>query len=211
MWISDAQRVSRRQPAINRTLARRPASTARQSAATSCRSGSGRAVRGAAAVRSTHDVVAVQRGDAQQAGRDADGGETRVAGLPPRRLRGCRERPAVAHGRADHEACRHAIIEQVNTAFRRIGLIFPLEGDRDRLDLATTPAPPSGACLVRRGWECRQTRRLSSIPRRLHSIKIVAVHWAKRNRHRRPVPVWGTTASHDQSLACGPNGLWLGN
>jgi hypothetical protein len=54
----------------------------------------------------------------------------------------------MVHGWADHEACRHTIIEQVNAAFRRIGLIFPLEAEANNPDWATTPAPPSGACLV---------------------------------------------------------------
>jgi hypothetical protein len=104
-----------------------PASTARQSAATSCRWGSCRAARGAA--RLADVVVAVQRGETQQAARDAHGGETGVAGG--------RERPAVVHGRADHKACRHTIVEQVNTAFRRMGLIFPLEAEGDNPDWAT--------------------------------------------------------------------------
>jgi hypothetical protein len=44
----------------------------------------------------------------------------------------------VVHGRADHKSCWHFIIEQVNTAFRRIGLIFPLEAEGDNPDWATT-------------------------------------------------------------------------
>jgi hypothetical protein len=87
--------------------------------------------------RLAHVVVAVQRGKAQQAGGDAHGGEARVAGLPRAVCGGCRERPAVVHGRADHEACRHTIVEQVNTAFRRMGLIFPLEAEGDNPDWAT--------------------------------------------------------------------------
>ena len=74
-------------------------------------------------------VVAVQRGEAQQAGGNADGGEAGVAGGG--------ERPAVVHGRADQKSCWHFIVEQVNTAFRRIGLIFPLEGAEDNPDPAT--------------------------------------------------------------------------
>ena len=54
-----------------------------------------------------------------------------------RRLAGGRERAAVVHGRADQKSYWHFIIEQVNTAFRRIGLIFPLEGWEDNPDLAT--------------------------------------------------------------------------
>jgi hypothetical protein len=68
-------------------------------------------------------VVAVQGGEAQQAAGNADSGE---AGVPSGR-----ERPAVVHGRADHKPCRHSIVEQVNTAFRRMGLIFPLEPVQD--------------------------------------------------------------------------------
>ena len=49
----------------------------------------------------------------------------------------CRGRPAVVHARANREACRHTIVEQVNTAFRRIGLIFPLEAEGDNPDWAT--------------------------------------------------------------------------
>ena len=61
----------------------------------------------------------------------------RLAGLPRAVCGGCRERPAVVHGGADHKSCRHAIIEQVNTAFHRMGLIFPLEAEADSPDWAT--------------------------------------------------------------------------
>jgi len=43
----------------------------------------------------------------------------------------------MVHGRADHKASRRTIVEQVNTAFRRIGLIFPLEAEGDNPDWAT--------------------------------------------------------------------------
>ena len=54
-----------------------------------------------------------------------------------RRLAGGRERPTVVHGRADQKPCWHFIVEQVNTAFRRIGLIFPLGAEEDNPDWAT--------------------------------------------------------------------------
>ena len=71
----------------------------------------------------------MQGGEAQQAGGDADGGEAGVAGGG--------EGAAVVHGRADQQPCRHFVIEQVNTAFRRMGLIFPLEAEADNPELAT--------------------------------------------------------------------------
>jgi len=43
----------------------------------------------------------------------------------------------MVHGRADHKASRRTIVEQVNTAFRRMGLIFPLEAEGDNPDWAT--------------------------------------------------------------------------
>jgi hypothetical protein len=63
---------------------------------------------------------------------------------------GAGERAAVVHGRADHEACRHLVIEQVKRAFRRMGLIFPLETEGDNSDWATiwltgVGTPASGA------------------------------------------------------------------
>jgi len=79
--------------------------------------------------RLAHVVVAVQRGKAQQVGRDADGREAGVAGGG--------EWAAMQHGRADQKACWHFVVEQVNMAFRRIGLIFPLEAEGDNPDWAT--------------------------------------------------------------------------
>ena len=54
-----------------------------------------------------------------------------------RRLAGGREGAAVVHARADQQAGAHLVVEQVNAAFRRIGLIFPLEANGDNPDLAT--------------------------------------------------------------------------
>ena len=54
-----------------------------------------------------------------------------------RRLAGGRERPAVVHAGADQKSCWHFVIEQVNTVFRRFGLIFALEGGEDNPNLAT--------------------------------------------------------------------------
>jgi len=54
-----------------------------------------------------------------------------------RRLAGGRERPAVVHGRAHQQAGGHLVVEQVNTAFHRIGLIFSIEAKGDNLDWAT--------------------------------------------------------------------------
>jgi hypothetical protein len=131
--MSDAQHVGR---TLKSWGSRRLESTPHRCGATRSAGGVMVAQLGGQA-RLAHIVVPMQRGKAHQADRDAHGGEAGVAGLPRAVCGGCRERPAVVHGRADYEACRHAIVEQVNTAFRRIGLIFPLEAEGDNPDLAT--------------------------------------------------------------------------
>ena len=92
---------------VNWTPGRRPGSTPHQSAAT----------------RSAGGVLVAQlRGQP----RLAHGGEAGVTGSG--------ERPAVVHSRADQKPCWHFVIEPVNTAFRRMGLIFPLETAGDKPD-----------------------------------------------------------------------------